>query len=79
MPKTTATTGTVVEEFMLGNTRIKICNDAYINKTPEEIDQILKRVNNIALKCVMSSDYKDNSRGEKQKEEDSGSDHHHSA
>lgn len=59
MPKTIPK-GTVVEEFMLGNTKIKICNDAYINKTPEEIEQTLKRINDVALKCVMSSYYKDN-------------------
>ena len=56
MPK--VPTGTVVEEFMLGNTKIKICNDAYINRTPEEIEQSLKRINDICLKCVMSSGYK---------------------
>lgn len=57
MPKT-ITTGTVVEEFKLGNTRIKICNDAYINRTPEEIEKSLKRINDICLKCVNSSNYK---------------------
>lgn len=49
--------GTVVEEFKLGNTTIKICNDAYINRTQEEIEQSLKRINDICLKCVMSSGY----------------------
>lgn len=59
MPK--VPTGTVVEEYMIGNTKIKICNDAYIHRTPEEIEQSLKRINDICLKCVLSSGYKSKS------------------
>lgn len=55
-------TGTVVQEYMLGNTRIKICNDAYINRTPEEIQQSLKRINDICIKCIKSSSYKHKSK-----------------
>ena len=51
-------TGTVVEEFMIGNTRIKICNDAYINRSPEEIEQTLKRINTKCLNFIMSDKYK---------------------
>jgi hypothetical protein len=34
----------VVEAFEIGNTRIKICDDAYVGKTKEDIEEILKRV-----------------------------------
>lgn len=51
------TTGTVVKEFMIGNTRIKICNDAYINRTPEELEQTRKRLTDIGVRCVMSSSF----------------------
>ncbi|WP_425447777.1 hypothetical protein [Dethiothermospora halolimnae] len=39
--------GNVVEEYMLGNTKIKICDDAYRDKTKEDVEEILKRVANI--------------------------------
>lgn len=52
------TTGTVVEEYMIGNTKIKICNDAYINRSPEDIERSLKRINSICLNFVMSDRYK---------------------
>ena len=68
MPK--VPTGTVVEEFMIGNTKIKICNDAYINRSPKEIEQSLKRINDICLKCVMSDSYK-----HKNNDDDYSSDH----
>ncbi|MFZ5352774.1 MAG: hypothetical protein ACOZCL_08625 [Bacillota bacterium] len=44
--------GHVVEEFMIGNTKIKICDDAYINKTPEDIEKILKRLTAIGWEIV---------------------------
>lgn len=37
-------TGNVVEEFNLGNTRIKICDDYCRTKTKEEVEEILKRI-----------------------------------
>lgn len=36
--------GHVVEEFMIGNTKVKICDDYCREKTPEEVDAILKRI-----------------------------------
>jgi len=36
--------GNLVEKFTLGNTQIEIYDDAYKNKTKEEIDKILKRI-----------------------------------
>jgi len=35
---------TIVEKFNLGNTQVEICDDAYKNKTKEDIDKILKRI-----------------------------------
>jgi len=36
--------GTIVEKFNLGNTQVEIYDDAYKNKTKEDIDKILKRI-----------------------------------
>jgi len=36
--------GTIVEKFNIGNTQVEIYDDAYKNKTKEEIDKILKRI-----------------------------------
>lgn len=47
MPK-----GNLVEEYKIGNTRIKIYDDAYANKTPEDIDRIMKRITAIGWKIV---------------------------
>lgn len=42
--------GNLVEEFKLGNTRIKIYDSAYIDKTPEDIERILQNIANITLR-----------------------------
>lgn len=36
--------GNVVEIFKLGNTTIKICDDAYRNRTEEDIQRSLKNI-----------------------------------
>lgn len=36
--------GNVVEEFMIGNTKVRICDDYCRDKTPEEVDAILKNI-----------------------------------
>lgn len=36
--------GNIVQEFKLGNTRVKICDDYYRNRTAEEVDEILARI-----------------------------------
>ena len=41
--------GNIVEEFMLGNTKIEIRDSAYINRTPEEIQATLDRIADIAI------------------------------
>ena len=48
-------TGNIVEEYMIGNTKIKICDAAYIDKTPEDIEKILKRLTSIGWECVRSA------------------------
>ncbi len=50
MPK-----GNLVEEYKIGNTRIKIYDDAYANKTPEDIDRILKRLTAIGWEIVRAA------------------------
>ncbi len=37
-------TGNVVEEFTIGNTRVRICDDYCRDKTKAEVDEILKRI-----------------------------------
>lgn len=36
--------GNVVEEFKIGNTKVRICDDYCRDKTPEEVDDILKNI-----------------------------------
>lgn len=44
--------GNIVDEYNIGNTRIKICDAAYANKTTEDVNRILERVISIGWKCV---------------------------
>lgn len=48
-------TGNIVEEYKFGNTTVKISDAAYINKTPEDIERILKRLTSIGWECVHSA------------------------
>mgnify|MGYP000052732980 CR=1 FL=1 len=45
----------LVEEYKIGNTTIKIYDDAYKDKTQEDIDRILERIAHIAKNAL----YKD--------------------
>lgn len=36
--------GHIVEEFMIGNTKVKICDDYCRDKSPEYIQMTLKRI-----------------------------------
>jgi hypothetical protein len=47
--------GKVVREYKIENTTIKICDDAYRDKTPADIDRILKRIVAIGWECVQSA------------------------
>ena len=44
--------GNLVEEYMIGSTKIEIYDGAYAGKTQEDIDNILKRIANIAHRAV---------------------------
>lgn len=40
----------LVEEYYIGSTKIRIYDDAYINRTPEEIEQTYKRIAEIVMR-----------------------------
>lgn len=42
----------VVKEGMIGNTKYKIYDDAYINRTPEEIQETLRRCGEIVSQAL---------------------------
>ncbi len=48
-------TGHVVEEFKIGNTLIRICDDYCRDKTQDEIDAILRRITRNALDALSAS------------------------
>ena len=43
--------GNVVKSFTIGNTKVKICDDYCRDRTPEEVEQILARIADIALRA----------------------------
>jgi hypothetical protein len=45
----------IVDEYKIGNTTIKICDDAYRDNTPEDVQRILERVTQIGWKCVRAA------------------------
>lgn len=45
----------IVEEYKIGNTTIKICDEAYKDKTSEDIRKILERITIIGWKCIRSA------------------------
>ncbi|AKN31030.1 hypothetical protein Ccar_09290 [Clostridium carboxidivorans P7] len=45
----------IVKEYKIGNTTIKICDEAYKDKTSEDISKILERVTLIGWKCIRSA------------------------
>ena len=48
--------GNIVKEFSLGNTKVRIADDFCRDKTPEEVDAILKRISCIALNHMLSKE-----------------------
>jgi len=44
-------TGNLVQEYKLGNTKIKIYDSAYVGKSKEEIEQILRRIAEIGMRA----------------------------
>lgn len=55
--------GEIVKEYNIGDTKIKICNAEYKDKTPEEIDLILKRVEAIGWEIVEQLAHKNRFKG----------------
>lgn len=47
--------GHVVREMTIGNTRIKICDDCCRDKTPEDVEKILRRVAQLALPALQAA------------------------
>jgi hypothetical protein len=49
------TKGNIVEEYKIGNTTIKISDEAYRDKKPEELEEILIRIQSRAWDCILSA------------------------
>ncbi len=49
--------GHVVKDFMLGDTRIKICDDYCWDKTPEDIQSALDRIAGKTYPVLLMQDY----------------------
>lgn len=47
--------GNVVEEYKLGNTTAKICDDFCRDKTDEEVEAILNRISSIAFRSLSAA------------------------
>ena len=39
--------GKLVDEYKIGNTKIKIYDSAYVEKSKEDVDKIIKRIEDI--------------------------------
>lgn len=50
----------VVKEYRLGNTIVRIHDDAYKDKTQEDIDRILERISEIATNSYIKKLKKEN-------------------
>ena len=48
-------TGHVVEEFYIGNTKVRICDDYCRDKTPEDVERILRRIAANALRAFQAA------------------------
>jgi hypothetical protein len=48
-------TDNIVKEYKIGNTTIEIHDSAYKNKTPEDIQKILKQIEEIGWQIVMEA------------------------
>ncbi len=47
------TMGHVVKEWKIGNTTVRICDDYCRDKTPEEVDAILRRIADICYEPLI--------------------------
>jgi hypothetical protein len=48
--------GNLVDDYMLGNTRIKIYDGAYAGRTENDIDIILKKIAEIGVRAYIEED-----------------------
>lgn len=48
--------GNVVKEIMIGNTKVKICDDFCRDRTPKEIDKILSKIAELSISIANESD-----------------------
>lgn len=46
----------IVEKFKLGNTTIIICDDSYKNKTKEDMEKIIRRVEEIGSRALYNQE-----------------------
>ena len=49
------TIGNVIEVKKYGNTVVKVCDDAYRDKTEEELEAVRRQINRAAWNCVMAA------------------------
>ena len=49
----------IVRDFTIGNTRIKIADDCCRNTTPEEVQEILRRIARRAQAALTAAAYRD--------------------
>lgn len=56
--KATIPIGNIVEDFMVGNTRIIICDDDCRDKGPEDKAKAIKRMEVIAANAIAAGKYK---------------------
>ena len=50
--------GNLVEEYTFGNTKIRVFDGGYIDKTQADIDIILKRVEDIVVNALLKQQNK---------------------
>lgn len=51
----TASTDNIVKEYKIGNTTIQICDAAYKDRTPEEIEATKKRLSEIGREILIEA------------------------
>lgn len=71
MVDTGHTTGHVVEEFYIGPTHVRICDDYCRGKTREDVQAILDRIAEIAIgPLIAAEEERERQRAEKKKKEE---------
>ena len=52
------TTGHVVEDYYIGHTHVRICDDYCRDKTPEQVREILDRIAKNAIRHLSAAEIK---------------------